>query len=112
MSGTCAHIPNTVPPVVMGGIRYEIPQTSRITDRYRDCVIVAAVDEATEHLVWTEVIYKIDHGSKNRSDADEASVKSMLPTSNMKALKIVTQAGKTYQLDLTSRRVKKIWLNL
>jgi len=104
--------PEPVPPVVIDGIRYEAPLTGGEVDERQDGGIVAAIDDKTGRLLWTEIIYKIKRDPDIEDDKTEVYIKSMLPTSNLKALKIVNEEGKNFQLDLATRKVKKIWLNL
>lgn len=95
--------PKSVPPLEVGGIRYEAPFQGVPYGYRQDGGIVVARDVASKRLLWAQKIYSISHDDSREDDKQDVFITSMILGEDGKSLFITNERGEHFQLDLSAR---------
>ncbi len=98
--------PPAVPPVTIGGIRFEALHWTRERGLPQNGGYVAALEAATGKELWTARIYEIVYDPALESDVQDVFIRSMSRTLFGGRLKITDERGRRWLLDPATRKVE------
>jgi len=103
--------PPEVPPVVHDGVRYEQYEDLHLPDIDPDSRYVVALDDATNAVLWTARIYRlepIEHVPGLEQDVQKVFFASMKLSGDGKQLLIVDEMERQFALDIATHSVRQI----
>lgn len=92
--------PVDVPPLVVGGLRYEAPFLGTPFGYAQDGGIVVARHADTDALEWTRRIYTTVRDPHMESDKQDVFIQSLTLSADGQRLAIVDERGRRYELGL------------
>lgn len=102
--------PPEVSPVVRDGVRYEQLEGLRLPGIDPDSGHVVAFDDATDTVVWTAEIYRVEplpHLAGIETDVLKVFFASMKLSADGQQLLIVDERARHFTLDLATRSVRQ-----
>lgn len=100
--------PADVPPVVVGGIRYEVPRMGTPFGDAKNGGIVVARRADSGELLWTRRVYVIVRDPLKEGDVQDVFIKTLTLTPDGKHLDIVNERGARFELDLDGSGVRTL----
>jgi hypothetical protein len=109
MSGLMTSRPRApqVPPVTIGGVRYEPTAQTATPGPEHAPGVLGAYDAASGARLWTLEVYRQQIDSRLERDVQEDHFQSLEATPDGKLL-IVTETGRRYEVDPTTRGVRAL----
>ena len=103
--------PETVPPIVAGGMRYEAPLSGALYGYAQDGGIVIARDAASNELAWTQRIYTCEYDDDMEDDKQDVFISKIMISDDQAALLIENEHGAQFRLNFSDRTVDTISKN-
>lgn len=97
--------PPDVPPVTIGGVRYEAIHWGRERGLEQNGGYIAAIDTKSGKELWILKIYQIDYIPKLETDVQDIFIDSMKAGANGQSLEIVDEKGRRYTVNLKTKKV-------
>ena len=97
--------PPTVPPLTIGGVRYEAIHWGRERGLDQDGGYIAAIDAASGQELWTLKVYSIAIDPAMERDGQDVFIKTLGKTFFGGKLKITDERGRHYLVDPATRSV-------
>lgn len=94
--------PDDVPPVTVGGVRYEVIHWGKERDLGQNGGILAAVDPATGREMWTMKVYRIDYDPDGFEFDMQDRFIARLEVAGSR-LRATTEDGAVYLVDPATR---------
>ncbi len=100
--------PAAVPPVVVGGVRYEPLRQAKVHGFAQDGGVIVAVDEASGRTLWTAQLYTTAFDRAEERDVQEVYVQELALDAARHALRATDEQGRVWFLDLATRAVTPV----
>ena len=100
--------PPVVPPVTHAGIRYEQLDDERLPGTDPDANYVVARDAASNAVLWTLQVYRVEAVPGLETDVQAVYFKSMRLSDDAARLLIEDEIGRQFVVDLAARAVRQV----
>jgi hypothetical protein len=97
--------PPKVPPVTLGKTRYEVVHWGRKRGLGQNGGYIAALNAKSGAELWILKVYDIQYQEKLETDVQDIFIKTMTKSKTKNALDITDEQGRTYKVDVESRKV-------
>lgn len=97
--------PADVPPVLHGGVRYEVVHWGKARGLGQNGGLVAAVDAASGRELWLVQVYAIDYTVDKEPDRLDVFITAMTLDRDRRRLLLTDENGRRFGLDLATRKV-------
>ena len=95
----------SVPPVSLGGTRYEVVRGARSRGFNQNGGVLAAVDVRSGKELWTLLVYETRYNDKEEQDVQDVFITHMAMSEDRKHLLIKSESKKSYSVNLDDRSV-------
>jgi hypothetical protein len=92
--------PVYVPPLIVGGLKYEAPRLGTPFGYAQDGGIVVARRADTGDLVWTRRVYTVARDPRMEGDKQDVFIKDLTLTTDGKRVVIVNERGQRFEMSL------------
>ena len=96
--------PDDVPPVTVGGTRYEAVHWGKSLGFAQNGGHVRAVDVASGATLWVAEVYRIDYRPELEADKQDTFIVDLRPAPGGGALSVTDDRGRRWKLDLATRQ--------
>lgn len=100
--------PAAVPPVVVDGMRYEVPRMGTPFGSPQECGTVVARRAGSGEVVWTRRVYTVVRDPHLEGDVQDVFIKALTLAPDGKHLEVLNERGKRFELDLEGKGVRAI----
>lgn len=98
--------PDDVPPVTIGGTRYEVIHWGRERGWQQNGGYIAAVDAASNRERWTLKVYDVTYDPALEEDVQDVFIESMTATPAGNALVIQDEKGRRFIVNPQARSAR------
>ena len=95
--------PDDVPPVTVGGTRYEAVHWGKSLGFAQNGGHVRAVDVASGATLWVAEVYRIDYRPELEADKQDTFIVALQPVDGGETLIVTDDRGRRWRLDLARR---------
>ena len=94
------------PPVVHNGVRYQVEFGGKSHGFPQIGGVVAAVDDATERVLWTVVVYRVTFNPNKEEDTQEVFITDLALNGDGTRLIVTNEAGKRFAINPATHAVE------
>lgn len=108
MSEFAKRRPPEVPPVEVGGVRYEVPRAPRALGHAQASGVLAAVSPATGDVLWSIVVYPITYAGSEEEDAQDIFITAIEPEEGGESLVVTSENAARYRVHIADHSVEPL----
>ncbi len=102
-------MPDPVPPVTVGGVRYEAPHWGRERGLGQNGGFVRAVEAASGNELWLLQVYQTVYDESKETDVQDVFLTSLTANpSKAGTLLAANERGERFEIDPATRQVAKL----
>jgi hypothetical protein len=94
------------PPVVQNGVRYQVEFGGKSHGFPHIGGVVAAVDDATERVLWTVVVYRVTFNPNKEEDTQEVFITDLALNGDGTRLIVTNEEGKRFAINPATQAVE------
>jgi hypothetical protein len=95
-------------PVVQNGVRYQVEFGGKSHGFPHIGGVIAAVDDATERVLWTVVVYRVTFNPNKEEDTQEVFITDLALNGDGTRLIVTNEEGKRFAIDPATRAVESV----
>lgn len=99
--------PETVPPVVHAGVRYEVVHWGKGRGLPQNGGYLAAIDQKSDEELWLLKVYEVHYDGDMEDDKQDVFITSLTLSEDGKYLHVKDERDRRYTIDIKSRKVNR-----
>lgn len=100
--------PDPVAPIVVGGLRFEVPHWGRNVGEQQNGGFLAACDSTTGERLWVVRVYEALYDARREKDVQDVFIVNVALGNSAEELLIEDEEGRRYRLEIPTRTITAI----